>query len=166
MTGIKTDNGVLVGLGAAAVLTVVGVAHQRSMRSGGSMSRSSSYLRSLRLRFVDADERDRYSRLQGTPAVIEVDHAGTVVRLVLPHYGYKNGVDAFSYGENLLVLVTDLEVPSYVLTLYTEDEVTHAYRVDQDIAVSGLAEVEDAIGKRFEIYRPITIANKLLTRMS
>jgi len=162
---VKLDNGVLLGLGAAAALTAAGVVHQRSMRSAGSASRSR--LRPLRFNFVDATARERTPG-QAAHAVVEVVHPGAAgrVRLVLPHYGYKNGLEVFGYGDNVLVLVTDPEMPSYVLTLYTEDEATHAYRVDQDVEVSGLAEVEDVIGKRFETYRPITIADKLLDRMS
>lgn len=160
------ESGAALSLGAAAALAVAGVVHQRSTRSSGSAARST--LRPLGVAFVDAVARER---LPGQPvhAVVEVTppaaaHRG-VVRLVLPHYGYKNGLDAFSYGENILVLVSDAEGPSYVLTLYSADDAGD-YRVDQDIEVSGRREVEDFLGKRFKTFRPVTIVDKLLDRMS
>ena len=180
------ENGTVLSLGAAAALAVAGVVHQRSTRSSGSAARST--LRPLGFAFVDATPQERTPG-QAAHAVIEVAHPEAtgrgrstriergmtaadfsaahrgVVRLVLPHYGYKNGLDAFSYGENILVLVSDAEMPSYVLTLYSADDAGN-YRVDQDIGVSGRREVEDFLGKRFKTFRPVTIAGKLLDRMS
>ena len=181
------ENGTVLSPGAAAALAVAGVVHQRSMRSSGSAARAA--LRPLGFAFVDATASEMLLTKLGWPAVIEVTHPGAVgrgrsarvapgetaagfaaanrgvVRLVLPHYGYKNGLDAFSYGENILVLVSDAEMPSYVLTLYSADDAGN-YRVDQDIEVSGLREVEEFLGKRFATFRPVTIASKLLDRMS
>ena len=79
--------------------------------------------------------------------------------------GSGDDVDAYVYGDDVLVVVSNLRMPYVGATLYTDDG-QGGYRVDQDVFLQGQEEVVDALGKNYDSLRDLTIANKLLAALS
>ena len=156
------DNGTLVTLGLVGVVAAVGAANKAGYYgSTGSAARStgSTRLRTLPFTFVNATAEESKGMFH-PPQVIRIGKK----RIVTPA-GSGDDVDAYVYGDNVLVVVSNSRMPYYGATLYTDDG-QGGYRVDQDVFLQGQEEVVDALGKRYDSLRDLTIANKLLAVMS
>jgi uncharacterized protein YegP (UPF0339 family) len=128
--------------------------------TAGSAARATrTRLRTLPFTFVNATAEESKGMFH-PPQVIRIGKK----RIVTPA-GSGDDVDAYVYGDNVLVVVSNSRMPYYGATLYTDDE-QGGYRVDQDVFLQGQEEVVDALGKRYDSLRDLTIANKLLAAMS
>ena len=130
--------------------------HELTRASTGSAARG---LRTLPFTFVNATAEESKGMFH-PPQVIRIGKK----RIVTPA-GSGDDVDAYVYGDNVLVVVSNSRMPYYGATLYTDDE-QGGYRVDQDVFLQGQEEVVDALGKRYDSLRDLTIANKLLAALS
>ena len=151
------DNGTLVTLGLVAAVAAVGAANKAGYY--GSRATRSTGLRAVAYRAARATPEESKG-MYNPPVVITVEGA----RIVTPA-GTGDDLAAYRYGDNLLVVVSNSRMPYYGATLYTDDG-QGGYRVDQDVFLQGHEEVVDALGKRYDSLRDLTIANKLLAAMS
>ena len=151
------NNGALVTLGIVGVVAAVGAANKAGLY--GSRATRSTRLRTLPFTFVNATAEESKGMFH-PPQVIRIGKK----RIVTPA-GSGDDVDAYVYGDNVLVVVSNLRMPYVGATLYTDDE-QGGYRVDQDVFLQGQEEVVDVLGKRYDSLRDLTLANKLLAAMS
>lgn len=152
-----TDNGTLVTLGLVGAVAAVGAANQAGLYgSTGSAARTG--LRTLPFTFVKATTEESKGMFH-PPTVIRIGKK----RIVTPA-GSGDDVDAYRYGDNVLVVVSNSRMPYYGATLYTDDG-QGGYRVDQDVFLQGSEEVEEALGRRWDSLKDRTIAQRLLAAM-
>ena len=137
----------------------VDVLLQRAAAGSAARSTGSTRLRTLPFTFVNATAEESKGMFH-PPQVIRIGKK----RIVTPA-GSGDDVDAYVYGDNVLVVVSNSRMPYYGATLYTDDE-QGGYRVDQDVFLQGQEEVVDALGKNYDSLRDLTIANKLLAALS
>jgi hypothetical protein len=131
------------------------VAAMKRVGAGGSMARTG--LRTLPFTFVKATAEESKGMFH-PPLVIRIGKK----RIVTPA-GSGDDVDAYRYGDNVLVVVSNSRMPYYGATLYTDDGT--GYRVDQDVFLQGSEEVEEALGRRWDSLKDMTIAQRLLAAM-
>jgi hypothetical protein len=137
---------------------LVNVLLQRAA-TGSAARATRTRLRTLPFTFVNATAEESKGMFH-PPQVIRIGKK----RIVTPA-GSGDDVDAYVYGDNVLVVVSNLRMPYVGATLYTDDG-QGGYRVDQDVFLQGQEEVVDVLGKRYDSLRDLTLANKLLAAMS
>jgi len=130
-----------------------------SAATGSAARATGTRLRTLPFTFVNATAEESKGMFH-PPQVIRIGKK----RIVTPA-GSGDDVDAYVYGDNVLVVVSNLRMPYVGATLYTDDG-QGGYRVDQDVFLQGQEEVVDVLGKRYDSLRDLTLANKLLAALS